>query len=158
MMCILLNPQIEEQIYDPFCGTGGMLIGIYNLLRKNIKKEKEIEILNEQMLWGTDISFGTSQLAKMNMILLGDGHSNIQKDNSLKKIVNEKYDIVITNIPFNLSNIRKGEIPDTSETNANILCIHHCINSIKKGGRICIIVPDNICYNSKYKDLRKIHT
>ena len=155
MMCILLDPKIKETIYDPFCGTGGMLIETYKLLRKNIETEEEIKILNKNMLFGSDISFGASQLAKMNMVILGDGHSNIEKKNSLREAINGKYGIVIANIPFNLPSEAKGSISNTSKTNSNILCIQHCIEAIKNGGRACIIVPDNICYDARYKDLRR---
>ena len=42
MMAVLLDPQIGEKIYDPFCGTGGMLIECYKWIRKNITKKKDI--------------------------------------------------------------------------------------------------------------------
>ncbi|CAG8824162.1 29578_t:CDS:2, partial [Racocetra persica] len=68
----LADPKPHETIYDPFCGTGG----------------------NEVT--------STARVAKMNMILTGDGHNNIQKTNSLKNPASNQYDIVITNMPFSL--------------------------------------------------------
>ena len=100
MMAVLLDPQIGEKIYDPFCGTGGMLIECYKWIRKNITKKKDITKLNKKTLFGNDISFGTSQLAKMNMVLIGDGHSNISKKDSLDSPIDSQYDCLITNIPI----------------------------------------------------------
>ena len=155
MMCMLLNPQINDSIYDPFCGTGGMLIECYKYIRKNIIQQEDIKKLNTNVLFGNDIVLGASQLAKMNMVLLGDGHSNINKLNSLENPVKDEYNCVITNIPFNLQPIQTGSLYETGETNANNICIRHCIKAIKNGGRACIIVPENICYEPSYKNIRK---
>ncbi|CAG8787086.1 20048_t:CDS:2, partial [Racocetra persica] len=57
--------------------------------------------LKEKTVWGNEIT-STSRVAKMNMILAGDGHNNIQRTNSLKNPASNRYDIVITNMPFSL--------------------------------------------------------
>jgi len=158
MMCILLNPKINEVIYDPFCGTGGMLIECYKYIRKNITNPEDIRKLNNDVLFGNDIVLGASQLAKMNMVLLGDGHSNINKLNSLENPVKNKYDSVITNIPFNLKPTSLGHLYDTGDSNTNNICIRHCIKAIKKGGSACIIIPENICYEDTYINIRKFLT
>ena len=155
MLTILLNPKIDEKIYDPFCGTGGMLTECYKFIRKNITQNNQIKKLNLKTLFGNDITLGASQLAKMNMVLLGDGHSNIQKLDSLNNPVNNKYDCVITNIPFNLPQTDKGRLYNSGDTNSNNICLRHCIQSIKKGGRACIIIPENICYDNHYQSIRK---
>ena len=155
MMSLLLDPVVGETIYDPFCGTGGMLISCYKWMRKNITDHNEIEILNKDSLYGRDINYGTSQLAKMNMVLIEDGNSNIEQCDSLNDPVNRKYDKVITNIPFNLREKAPGHLYKSSYSNANAVCVLHCLDAVKIGGRACIIVPENICYNPKYKDFRR---
>ena len=158
MMVFLLDPKIKEKIYDPFCGTGGMLIESYKWIGKNIKatKTQELKILKEETLFGNDISFGTSQLAKMNMILIGDGHANIEKKDSLENPVFHQYDCLLTNIPFNMSSTDAGrKYYETSDTNANSICLRHCIKALKSGGRACLIVPENICYEDSYFSLRQ---
>ena len=149
----LLDPKYNEKIYDPFCGTGGMLIECYRYIRKGIKDELQIKHLNQNTLYGQDIGEGVSQLAKMNMILIGDGHSNITQMDTLSSPIESKYDVVITNIPFNLSKESSSTNPTNKSTNE--LCIDHCINALKENGRACIIIPENLCYNKKYIEFRK---
>ena len=158
MMVVLLDPKIKEKIYDPFCGTGGMLIECYKWIGKNIKaaRTQDLKILKEDTLFGNDISFGTSQLAKMNMVLIGDGHANIEKKDSLENIVHRQFDCLLTNIPFNMSSTDAGrKYYETSDTNANSICLRHCIKSLKTGGRACLVVPENICYEDSYFFLRR---
>ena len=153
MMTLLLNPQVKEKTYDPFCGTGGMLLSCYKEMRRNINDESEIENLNQHSLHGTDISYGTSQIAKMNMVLVGDGHSNINRGNSLEADIDGCYNNVITNIPFNL---RGGSNRQTAkDTNNNKACVKHCLKTIMQGGRACIIIPENMAYEKTYKDIRE---
>ena len=158
MMVILLDPKIGEKIYDPFCGTGGMLIECYKWIGKNIKtaKTQDLRDLKEDTLFGNDISFGTSQLAKMNMVLIGDGHANIEKQDSLENPVHRQYSCLLTNIPFNMSSTDAGrKYYETSDTNANSICLRHCIKALKSGGRACLVVPENICYEESYFSLRQ---
>jgi type I restriction enzyme M protein len=76
-MVKIANPQIGEKIYDPFCGTGGFLIEsfrhIWNTMARTEENEKR---LREQTIYGNEIT-NTARITKMNMILAGDGHSNI---------------------------------------------------------------------------------
>lgn len=159
MMAQLLNLKVGETIYDPFCGTGGMLVACYGLIRNQIdaKAQAELKRLNNHTLYGGDITESASRLAKMNMVILGDGHSNIKRIDSLSNPVNKKYDCVITNIPFNLTDMPDIDAVQKYGTHdsPNGICIRHCLQSIKDGGRAAIIVPDNIAYDQEYKTLRQ---
>lgn len=67
-----------EKIYDPTCGTGGFLIEAFNRYKEFYAKElPNMEILKNGVLHGTELKANTALLAKMNMILIGDGHTNI---------------------------------------------------------------------------------
>ena len=136
-MVELTDPRFEEKVYDPFCGTGGMLIQAFKHIDKNTKignltreRQRRDRILKHKTIYGGDIS-RVVQAAKMNMILAGDGHSNIRRGNSLDINTDNKYHTVITNIPF-------GERRD------EIAYFRHCMNSVKGKlrGRICVIVPE----------------
>ena len=138
----LVNPRFGEKIYDPFCGTGGMLIQAFKHMRMNTPKaettqeqEKNERILQNESVFGGDIS-RSAQTAKMNMILAGDGHSNIRHGDSLELEVDGKYDAVITNIPFSAE---------------EILCMRHCMAAVagRAGGRICAIVPERVLDSNK---------
>lgn len=153
----LINPKFGETIYDPFCGTGGMLIESFKHLYKTSPKNKAtISFLKEKTVFGREIS-STSKIAKMNMILIGDGHNNIEKTDTLENPINSEYDIVITNMPFS-QNTEHGNLYDIPSKDANSICIQHCIksiNSASENGRIGIIVPEKVLFDKNYEELRK---
>ncbi|WIA07872.1 MAG: type I restriction enzyme M protein [Candidatus Phytoplasma cynodontis] len=140
----IICPKIGETIYDPFCGTGGFLIEAFKHIHQQISPNDAplLKKLQKDTLFGQEIT-STSRLAKMNMILAGDGHNNIMQCDSLKSESKNKYDLVITNIPFG----------DRQEH----LFIEHCIATLKKNGRMVIIIPDGILFNkdNKNSSLRK---
>lgn len=147
-MVILCNPRMGETVYDPFCGTGGMLIEAFKHIGKNhpsddSDKEKR-KLLTRRTIFGADIS-RSADAARMNMILAGDGHSNIRQLDSLREAKNQKHDVVITNIPFGTGEIKY---------------IQHCMAQVDKSsyaGRLCIIVPERVLDSSQgeYEALRK---
>lgn len=160
-MVKLADPKYQEKIYDPFCGTGGMLIASFNYLRdelsnKNMLSDSVINDLRNKTIYGNEIS-SNSRISKMNMILTGDGHSNIKQIDTLKHPVSQQYDVVISNIPFNL----EGSAPDIyslKSTNGNTQTIEHIIGSLKKktNSRAYIIVPESVLNNSECMPLRKL--
>ena len=87
-MVRLVNPKIGEKIYDPFCGTGGFLIESFRYIERNIdSRNPELRrILREDTIYGNEIT-NTARITKMNMILAGDGHSNIHMKDSLSAMI-----------------------------------------------------------------------
>ena len=83
-MVRLVNPKIGEKIYDPFCGTGGFLIESFRHIERNMGTGNPAlkKILREETIYGNEIT-NTARITKMNMILAGDGHSNIHMMDSL---------------------------------------------------------------------------
>ena len=154
----LMDFRVGRTIYDPFCGTGGMLITCYALLRNQIKNKNHhhIQWLNEKALYGRDIAPTAAQLAKMNMVLLGDGNTNITREDSLRNVVNGKYDAVMTNIPFGLPSVDReiAELYNSESNDVHENCLRHCMFALKKGGRAAIIVPETLAYLEQYQELR----
>jgi type I restriction enzyme M protein len=157
----LADPKPHETVYDPFCGTGGILIKVFNYIAKKIPKNdaRKWRNLKERIVWGNEIT-STSRVAKMNMILTGDGHNNIQKINSLKSPASNQYDVIITNMPFSL----KGPFDEYKDNyylgkaNGNSLCIEHCLDATKKDyaeRRIVLITMEGILHDRKYASLRE---
>ena len=156
----LLNPVFGEKIYDPFCGTGGMLTETFKHLMKSVPNNKSsVDYLRKESVFGREIS-STAKIAKMNMILIGDGHNNIKRLDSLSKPIDSKYDIVISNIPFALQT-EYGNLYDIQSKDANSICIQHCVKAIdstSKNGRIGLILPEKVLFDKNYEYLReKIH-
>lgn len=104
-MVEIMNPSRECRVLDPACGSGGFLVMVLDHVRRQIahnmfsdKTEAEIEFLAntdeqinrivreyaENMLFGFDFDPDLKKAAKMNMVMAGDGHSNIFNINSLE--------------------------------------------------------------------------
>ncbi|MDR0907765.1 MAG: N-6 DNA methylase [Rikenellaceae bacterium] len=156
----LAKPKYGEKIYDPFCGTGGILISAFNHIKDELNKQgyltKEVlKSLKENTVFGSEIS-SNARIAKMNMILTGDGHSNIVQQDTLLNPVTERFDVVITNIPFNLEGTAQ-DLYSLLSVNGNSQSIQHIVNSLKKKStsRAYVIVPEAILNNDELKNLRK---
>ncbi len=153
-MVKLANPQIGEKIYDPFCGTGGMLTKTFEHISNNMARTNDNwKQLKEKTIYGNEIT-STARITKMNMILIGDGHCGIRQINSLKNPVNDQYDVVITNMPYS-QQTEYGYLYDLPSNNGDSICVQHCIRAINKSsgnGRMVIIVPEGFLFR---KDMQK---
>ncbi len=167
-MVRLVNPQIGEKVYDPFCGTGGFLIESFRHIYNNMARtEANLKILRENTVYGNEIT-NTARITKMNMILAGDGHSNIEMKDSLANPVDgtttytdEKgavhhngFDIVLANMPYS-QKTKHGSLYDLPSTNGDSICVQHCmkaINSAAENGRMALVVPEGFLFR---KDLAK---
>lgn len=156
-MVRLIKPEIGEKINDPFCGTGGMLIVAFKYLMDTMPRTaKNIKTLKQHTVYGADLT-KTASIAKMNMILTGDGHNNIQRNDSLANPIDNKYEIVLTNMPF-AQKTRYGDKYDIPSRNGDIVCPQHCFRALKEGGRMAIIVPEGFLSNTSnraFTDVRK---
>lgn len=157
-MVKVIDPKIGNKIYDPFCGTGGMLITSYKHLEKKIYNEyQDSEELNNHInklkkvsIFGQEFT-SIASTAKMNMILAGDGHNNITRIDTFSKPVEKKYNIVLTNIPFgteteyaSLYGLQETkELKFLGEPSAIIHIIKSLIKDKSKAG---VIVPTGLLY------------
>lgn len=167
-MVRLVNPQIGETIYDPFCGTGGFLIESFRHIYNNMARTAvNLQTLRENTVYGNEIT-NTARITKMNMILAGDGHSNIQMLDSLAnpidgtetytdesgKIHHRGFDIVLANMPYS-QKTKHGALYDLFSNNGDSICVQHCIkaiNSAAENGRMALVVPEGFLFR---KDLAK---
>lgn len=118
MMVKMIDPSETDIILDPACGSGGFLIAamnnIFNKIDKSRRAQTAKDILKRNVvhqLYGVDISPKLVKVAKANMLLGKDGHSGIEKGNSLDNISKlsasfrekagiEDPTIILTNPPF----------------------------------------------------------
>ena len=167
-MVRLVNPQIGEKIYDPFCGTGGFLIESFRHIYNNMARtEANLKTLREKTVYVHEIT-NTARITKMNMILAGDGHSNIEMKDSLANPIDgtstytdengvvhhNGFDIVLANMPYS-QKTKHGNLYDLPSTNGDSICVQHCmkaINSTSENGRMALVVPEGFLFR---KDLTK---
>jgi len=153
-MVRLLNPQFGKTVFDPFCGTGGFLIQSFRHLEQQAKMtERNCHQLHHNSLFGREIT-KNARIAKMNMILFGDGHSGVEQGDSLKIDQRTKYNYVLSNIPFSLK--LKKEIVnsvDARAKDADEACILKCFNSLEERGAMAVVVPDGLFVNKSHSRL-----
>lgn len=156
MIVNFLNPKVGDKIYDPCCGTGGFLLECFKYLLKNSNiEETEVKrIIKEETIYGRELT-STARISKMNMILFGDGHSNIVQMDSLSKPISEIYDITISNIPYS-QKVEYGNLYPYPSDNGDSIFVQHIWKSVKKGGRMAVVLPDTFLYdNGEVRDCRE---
>lgn len=141
-MVSMVNPKLGEKIYDPFCGTGGFLIESFRYLKLRTKMTDETErLLKKESVYGSEIT-SNARIAKMNMILFGDGHSNLYRQDSFANPQTGKYNIVITNPPYS-QKTRHGNRYPVPSTNGDAMAMMHCFDSLNADGRGCVLVKED---------------
>lgn len=157
LMVELMDLKFNETIYDPCCGTGGFLIEAFKNVKAKCKHTKDtLEILENQTVYGRELST-TSKIAKMNMIIIGDGHNNIEQADSLEHPVNGLYDVCLTNYAFS-QQTNYGSFYGFDTSDANPIFLKHIYDSLNDTGRAAVIVPDGVLFDNQkeYIKIRKI--
>jgi type I restriction enzyme M protein len=141
-MVSLVNPRFGEKIYDPFCGTGGFLIESFKYLRLRMKPDTQLEEqLKNHTVYGSEIT-SNARIAKMNMILFGDGHANVIKEDSFANPKRGKYDIVLTNPPYS-QKTRYGVLYPNQPSDGDAVCVMHCFDALNDGGRAAFLAKED---------------
>jgi type I restriction enzyme M protein len=102
LMTELLEPQPEESIYDPTCGSGGMLLSAIAHLRRQGKEWRNVR------LFGQERNLMTSSIARMNCFLHGIEDFTIVRGDTLSepKLVEGdrlmRFDVVVANPPYSI--------------------------------------------------------
>lgn len=98
---------------------------------------------------------------RLNMFLVGDGHTHMYSDNTLipskanvRSVLSKQYQYVITNPPYGSGAI-KAKTDTISTSRSEIAFICKVIDLLKPGGKACIITPDGILENPSYKKFRQ---
>jgi type I restriction enzyme M protein len=145
LMVELINPQFGEKVNDPTCGTGGFIIEAFRHIKQSCKPTKSnLDILRQHTIYAGEIT-NTARIAKMNMILAGDGHTNIKRQDSLAFPVKGEYDVVLANIPYGQETDWGGLYPIPSNQ-ADSIFIQHIIMSLNETGRAAVIVPEGFLF------------
>jgi type I restriction enzyme M protein len=167
-----VDPKIGDRIVDPFCGTGGFLIYAFELVSDKIRiqefsdKEKARwrEELSNRCLFGCDWTDRNSQACKMNMMVHGDGSAGIFKHDGFKdipgKISENEFDLCLTNPPFgSFENdpkvLKRYELGQGRNSQDRvILSVERCLQLVKPGGLVAIIMIDGVLNNRSTKYVR----
>jgi len=155
LMIELVSPKFGETIYDPTCGTGGFLISAFRYVKKRCANTPEnLKKLREETVYGRELT-NTAKIAKMNMILTGDGHTNIEQTDSLEHPIRDTYWVALANPPYGQPTDYGGLYPVPSD-DGDAVFIQHIYLSLKEGGRAAVVVPEGLLFRADLKPIRKL--
>lgn len=152
---ILKSNGTFENIFDPAMGTGGFLITSLRYLQKQ-SKQKNIPIdwnfaKNHHGIGGRELHRDTYRLASVNM-LVSSGYifnKTLERGDSIRYPIKEKYNIVMTNPPYGLkinydeiSNPLKNDYLPIKSNNSTPLFIQAIIYMLKINGRAAVVIPN----------------
>lgn len=165
------DPDIGDVILDPACGSGGFLIQAFNYVNKKINAIGMSEVdsnnkykeLVQKCLWGHEADYDLHVLAKINLIMHGDGWNNIFQGDTLisEKIPDDYFDLVLANPPFTIPYsfgdvLNRYELGIGKESEElDILFVEKSIKALKPGCDMFIVLPEGLMNNKKYLYFRK---
>lgn len=167
MMVELVQPRLDDVIFDPAMGSAGFLLGSTKYLQKNYAKElmrkSAAEHYNKVMFTGYDTDPSMLRIGAMNMLLHGVEEPNIERKDSLSvdNTVRNYYSLILANPPFTGSvfqeDISKDILAVTKTKKTELLFLLLFIKSLRIGGRCACIVPDGVLFGSSkaHTDIRK---
>ena len=179
----LVQPELNDKILDPACGSGGFLVYAlkqvfsdiedkYRGNEQNIFRHK-LEFANEK-IYGIEINQKIARVSMMDMVVNDDGHTNIEIASALSntffndRIFDGGFSLVLTNPPFGdsvgrdqVDKLGDAELDDyelyqnTKKIKSEILFLERCERFLCPGGRLGMVVPDGILSNPSLNYVRE---
>ncbi|WP_323928835.1 HsdM family class I SAM-dependent methyltransferase [Aeromonas caviae] len=166
----MMSPNVRELVVDPFCGSGHFLTSALDYVRNSHgKADKLFHEFAFTRLHGIEKSDRMVRIAMTDMRLHGDGHSNIRCTDALLPFDNypdlyrETFDLVVTNPPFGvdlpadaLHQFGPFELALDRKTaiSLEIVALERCLQLLKPGGRMAIVIPDGVLSNKNTQYVR----
>jgi len=157
------NRDQQFTILDPACGTGGFLTEGFKVLKNNYElngtfNQDSRTFLEKHCFYGIDVRDDNISRTRLNMFLVGDGHTNMRRADSLKPkeypFRISQFDYVITNPPYGYGTVR-AETSSISTVRTEIAFLCRIRQLLKVGGSACVIQPDGVLENPSYTTFRK---
>lgn len=166
LMSLLMKPQPGESVYDPTCGSGGMLLNCALQLKDQGKEYRSLK------LYGQEINLITSSIARMNMFLHGIEDFNIARGDTLtnpaflEKDTLKKFNVILANPPYSIKRWNRSMFEhDPYGRNmfgtppqgcADYAFQQHIIKSLEiKNGRCAILWPHGVLFRDSEKAMRQ---
>lgn len=166
LMTEMLKPESGESIYDPTCGSAGMLISAIAYLKEQNKEWRNVAV------YGQEINTLTSAIGKMNLFLHGVKDFRIVNGNTLAApafIENGKlqqFDLILANPPYSISQWDRTAFENDKygrnflgvppQGRADYAFLQHIIASLKADtGRCAILFPHGVLFRNEESSMRK---
>lgn len=166
LMTEILKPQPGESVYDPTCGSAGMLISCIHYLREHGAEWRGMKC------FGQEINPLSASIGKMNLFLNGVNDFRIVNADTLKYpafVENGKlkqFDIVLANPPYSISQWNRDAFESDPygrnflgvppQGRADYAFFQHILKSMSAGsGRCAILFPHGILFRKEEREMRK---
>lgn len=156
LLGLILDPQEGESVYDPACGTGGMLLECVDHLQDAGKDYRTLK------LFGQEKNLTSSSIARMNMFLHGMEDFQIVREDTLRNPAFfasdglKKFDCVIANPPFSLKDwgaenwmndpYGRNIAGVPPQGNGDMAWVQHMIASLNDRGRMTVVLPHGVLF------------
>lgn len=166
LMAEILQPQPDESIYDPTCGSGGMLVKCLDYLRNKGEEWRGAKV------FGQEINGLTSAIARMNLYLNGVTDFSVACGDTLEHPAFidgsqlRKFDIVLANPPYSIKEWNRDAFSHDKwgrnflgtppQGRADYAFIQHILASMdKNSGRCAILLPHGILFRKEEREIRE---
>ena len=166
LMAEILNPRPDESIYDPTCGSGGMLIKCLTHLKDKGEEWQGVHV------FGQEINGLTSSIARMNLYLNGIEDFSIACADTLTQPAFldgsqlRKFDIVLANPPYSIKQWNREAFANDKwgrnflgtppQGRADYAFIQHILASMNPDtGRCAVLLPHGILFRKEELEIRK---
>lgn len=166
LMTDILQPKSGESIYDPTCGSAGMLISCIAYLKSKNEEWRNVKV------YGQEITQLTSSIGKMNLFLHGIKDFNIVNDDTLVNPAFEEngklktFDLVLANPPYSIKQWNRELFEQDKygrnflgvppQSRADYAFIQHVLKSMdEKNGRCAILLPHGVLNRQEEKKMRE---
>jgi type I restriction enzyme M protein len=148
-------PQEGMRIYDPTCGSGGMLIQVRDYLREHGRQAGNVALFGQEKM-GT-----TWSICKMNMLLHGIPDADIRQQDTIREPQHwddegqlKRFDRVLANPPFSQNYIKKdikfpGRFPvwlPEKGKKADLMFVQHMLAVLKADGKLATVMPHGVLF------------
>ncbi len=139
LFCELVDLKPDDVVLDPCCGTGGFLVAAMNKMLENAQTDAQRKHIRQKQLYGFEILENMFSIATTNMILRGDGRSNLVCDDFFKQ---NPSDLQLNGITVGLMNPPYSQAKNKETANLSELnFIERLLDSVTQDGRVAVIVP-----------------
>jgi type I restriction enzyme M protein len=166
LMTLALDPQPGESVYDPTCGTGGMLLSAADELKRQGKEHRNLR------LYGQELNLMSSSIARMNLFLHGIVDFEIERGNTLSEPrflagdELQRFDVVLANPPYSIKNwdrklwaadpYGRNRFGTPPQGRADYAFFQHILASMKPGsGRCAILFPHGVLFRDEEREMRQ---
>lgn len=166
LMTLIMDPQPGESVYDPTCGSGGLLLNCALHLKEEGKEYRTLK------LYGQEINLLTSAIARMNMFMHGIEEFSIVRGDTLANpafLHNDAlktFNVILANPPYSIKAWdQKSFANDPYGRNlwgvppqgcADYAFQQHIQKSLDvKNGRSCVLWPYGVLFRDSEKEMRK---